>query len=144
MQELGRKVGSLLVPNTVISLSGDLGSGKTTFVQGIARGLGIQDPIQSPTFVFMNGYSGTLPLFHFDLYRMKGEADFLGLGFDEYFSMGGVCAIEWPDRIPSLLPEETLHVSISHYPEGRLLKFIIKGDELLRRLEGLFLNATDP
>lgn len=143
MLEFGKTVGSLLEPNTILSLSGDLGAGKTTFVQGIALGLEIQDPIQSPTFVFMNGYKGLLPLFHFDLYRMKGESDFLGLGFDEYFFSGGVCAIEWPDRISSLLPEETLQIFISHQEQGRLLQFSLNNEALLSRLEGLFPHAID-
>jgi tRNA threonylcarbamoyladenosine biosynthesis protein TsaE len=115
----GRIIGSALTPHTVLALSGDLGAGKTTFVQGLALGLGHDALIQSPTFIYLNVYEGTiLPLFHFDLYRMKTASDFLGLGFDEYFDKGGVCAIEWPEKIASLLPKSTLYLSFAHHPRG--------------------------
>lgn len=114
MVEFGKSMGSQITPGIVLALSGDLGAGKTTFVQGLAQSLGVKDPIQSPTFVYMNSYVGSLPLYHFDLYRMKGEDDFLGLGFDEYFVSDGVCVIEWPERIFRLLPSNTIHLSFSH------------------------------
>ena len=117
--EFGKFLASRLSPGSVLALSGDLGSGKTTFVQGLAQGLGIDAPIQSPTFVYFNGYSGTIPLFHFDLYRMKGIDDFLGLGFEEYFDAGGICAIEWAERIVPLLPKRAWHISFSHDGLGR-------------------------
>lgn len=123
MIEVGKLVGATLSPNSVLALSGDLGAGKTTFVQGVAQGLLINIPIQSPTFIYLNRYTGKLPLFHFDLYRIKGEDDFFGLGFDEYFEAGGVCAIEWPERIPLLLPKNTLHILFSHQDKGRTLVF---------------------
>ncbi len=119
--EIGKRMASLIYPNSILALSGDLGAGKTTLVQGLALGLQITDPIQSPTFVYMNQYSGTIPLFHFDLYRMKNEGDFLGMGFEEYFEAGGICAIEWPEKIPSLLPARTLFLSLSHQNQGRSL-----------------------
>ncbi len=106
-----------LPSNTVLALSGDLGAGKTTFVQGLARGLGITDPIQSPTFVILNLYPG---LFHFDLYRLKSSADFTALGLEEYFQKEGICAIEWPDRIAQLLPPETVHIHFSYDSQGRI------------------------
>jgi len=109
-----------LKPNTILALSGNLGAGKTTFVQGLAKGLAIDAPILSPTFVYLNLYSGTLPLFHFDLYRLKTPSDFLSLGFEEYFEKGGVCAIEWPERIASLLPPSTLQISFAVHPKGRI------------------------
>jgi tRNA threonylcarbamoyladenosine biosynthesis protein TsaE len=113
----GKKVAATLVPNAILALSGDLGAGKTSFVQGLALGLKIKDAVQSPTFVTLNLYGGKLPLFHFDLYRLKGN-DFLKLGYDEYFQKGGVCAIEWPEKIESILPEETLWITFSHLSEG--------------------------
>lgn len=124
--EVGRSIGVLLRPNTILALSGDLGAGKTTFVQGIALGLQIKDPVQSPTFVYFNQYEGTLPLFHFDLYRMKNSSDFLGLGFDEYFHREGICAIEWPERITDLLLRKALFFSFSHLSHGRIVS--ISGD----------------
>ena len=124
MLEVGRLVASQVSPGSVLALSGDLGAGKTTFVQGLAQGLGIDVPIQSPTFVYLNCYEGRLPLFHFDLYRMKGADDFFALGFDEYFEVGGVCAIEWPERILSRLPENVWFLSFSYHENGRKLSFI--------------------
>ncbi len=120
----GKQLARDLLPGTVLALSGDLGAGKTTFVQGLAIGLGIMDPVQSPTFVYCNQYAGKMPLFHFDLYRLKGEEDFLGLGFEEYLDAGGICAIEWPERIPSLLPKNTWYLSFSHDRAGRVLEII--------------------
>lgn len=124
MIELGKQIGSSLPPGSILALSGDLGAGKTTFVQGLAIGLGIQDPVQSPTFVYLNHYEGNLPLFHFDLYRLKGEEDFLGMGFEEYFVSSGICAIEWPERIPSLLPSNTVRLTFSHVKEGRRVNIL--------------------
>lgn len=123
MIELGKFIGSRLLPNTILALSGDLGAGKTTFVQGVALGLQIEAPIQSPTFIYLNRYAGKLSLFHFDLYRTRSEEDFLGLGFDEYFEVDGVCAIEWPERIFPILPQNTLHISFSHQDKGRVVTF---------------------
>lgn len=113
----GREMAARLSPNAILALSGDLGAGKTTFVQGLAQGLGIHDPIQSPTFVLLNVYDG---LYHFDLYRLKKSTDFTSLGFEEYFQKGGICAIEWPERIQPLLPTETIHIHFSYEKEGRI------------------------
>ncbi len=121
--ELGRFLASRLPPGSVLALFGDLGSGKTTFVKGLAEGLGIHDPIQSPTFVYFQHYVGNMALFHFDLYRMKGADDFLGLGFEEYFDAGGLCAIEWPERIESLLPKKAIRLSFFPDPQGRKVSF---------------------
>lgn len=119
MVEFGKTIGSRIKPGSVLALSGDLGAGKTTFVQGLAQSLGIFDPIQSPTFVYMNSYVGRITLFHFDLYRMKGEDDFLGLGFDECFMPNSVCVVEWPERIQALLPKHTIHISFAHEEKSR-------------------------
>ncbi len=115
----GQNFANRLRPNSILALFGDLGAGKTTFVQGLARGLEIDGPVQSPTFVTLNLYEGTLPLFHFDLYRLKDGSDFFHLGFEEYFQKGGVCAIEWPDRIASRLPPETIAISFQYANEGQ-------------------------
>ena len=115
-----RKLASLLPSKAIIALSGDLGAGKTTFVQGLALGLGIQEPIQSPTFVLLNAYQNLL--YHFDLYRLRQAADFTNLGFEEYFHLDGICAIEWPDRIETLLPENTYRVEFSYDGVGRIIQ----------------------
>lgn len=119
---LGRELAAQLPPSTVLALSGDLGSGKTTFVQGLALGLQISSPVQSPTFTYLNQYEGTFPLFHFDLYRMKNFEDFLGMGFDEYFACGGICAVEWPERIESILPENAIRLSFAHEGTSRIVR----------------------
>lgn len=113
----GEQVARSIPSDAILALSGDLGAGKTTFVQGLARGLNIHDPIQSPTFTLLNVYPG---LYHFDLYRLKSASDFLGLGFDEYFEKNGICAIEWPERIPSLLPSKTISVAFGYSGEQRI------------------------
>lgn len=110
---------SLLPSNAILALRGDLGAGKTTFVQGLALGLGIQEPVQSPTFVLFNNYNDLL--FHFDLYRLKSADDFLNLGFDDYFYKG-ICAIEWPERIASLLPPKTVFIDFIHENRERVVE----------------------
>lgn len=106
-----------LPPNSVLALTGDLGAGKTSFVQGLALGLGILEPIQSPTFVLLNSYPG---LHHFDLYRLKAPEEFIALGFDEYFEKEGLTAIEWPSRIDGLLPQGTIYINFSYDGNERI------------------------
>ena len=118
----GCALGKTIKPDTILALSGDLGAGKTSLVQGLAHGLSISDPIQSPTFVYLNIYEGSLPLYHFDLYRLSKSSDFVGLGFDEYLEAGGICAIEWPERIETLLPPTTIWIYLSHIEGGRNLE----------------------
>lgn len=113
----GSFVASVLPQNAILALSGNLGAGKTTFVQGLALGLGISEPIQSPTFILLNVYEG---LAHFDLYRLKHASDFMSLGFDEYFGTKTICAIEWPDRIQEILPSQTIFIHFDYEKEGRI------------------------
>ena len=101
-----------LRPGDVLALHGELGSGKTTLVQGLARALGIERPVNSPTFTLINEYPGPCPLFHIDLYRVRGSAEAMDLGLDEYLFGNGITAIEWAERIPELLPPGTLHVRL--------------------------------
>ena len=107
----GKKLACEIPSNAILALTGDLGSGKTTFVKGLAMGLNIQECVQSPTFVLMNHYPG---LIHFDLYRLKTSEDFSSLGFEEYFESSEILAIEWPDRIQDILPKETFHLHFSY------------------------------
>jgi tRNA threonylcarbamoyladenosine biosynthesis protein TsaE len=112
--EFGRRVGSLLVANSVVGLSGCLGAGKTHLVRAIAEGVGIADSraVSSPTFVLIQEYRARLPIYHFDVYRLRAPAEFAELGVDEYFGAGGVCLVEWADRVTAQLPTERLDVHL--------------------------------
>jgi len=116
----GKQLATKLPPNSVLALFGELGAGKTTFVQGLALGLQIISPIQSPTFNYLNIYQGTLPLHHFDLYRLRNSSDFLALGFEEYFEKEGITVMEWSERILPLLPIKTLSITFSYKNQGRI------------------------
>lgn len=113
----GKKAAGILPPGSVLALFGPLGAGKTSFVQGLAAGLGLETPVQSPTFTYLNLYEDKL--YHFDLYRMKNAADFFAMGFEEYFDLGGITAIEWPERLGSSLPMKALSLTFSYLPIGR-------------------------
>ncbi|MCX6022314.1 MAG: tRNA (adenosine(37)-N6)-threonylcarbamoyltransferase complex ATPase subunit type 1 TsaE [Chloroflexi bacterium] len=122
---VGEALGRLAQPGDVVLLRGDLGAGKTCLTQGLGRGLGITQPVTSPTFVLAAEYrEGRLPLFHLDLYRLAGDAEADDLGLDEYFEGGGVTVVEWPDRAPGALPAEHLMVDLAH----------VRGNEAVRRL----------
>ncbi|HET7628911.1 MAG TPA: tRNA (adenosine(37)-N6)-threonylcarbamoyltransferase complex ATPase subunit type 1 TsaE [Bacillales bacterium] len=109
---LGERLAKRLKPGDLITLSGDLGAGKTTFTKGLAAGLGINRTVNSPTFTIIKEYEGRLPLYHMDVYRLEdGDED---LGFEEYFDGDGVTVVEWAERIADWLPEERLEVSIEH------------------------------
>ena len=107
---LGNRLGLLLQPNMLLTLSGDLGAGKTTFTKGIGQGLGITKVINSPTFTILKQYQGRLNLSHFDAYRLEGQDE--ELGFEEMFEDEGVCVIEWPIYIQDILPSEKLEIQI--------------------------------
>ena len=104
-------------PNMIICLDGELGSGKTVFTKGIAKALGIEESITSPTFTLIKEYEGELPLYHMDLYRLNGKIDELGL--EEYFEKGGVVVIEWASTIRQYLPKERLEIKIKVLDENR-------------------------
>lgn len=109
--DFGHFLGEHSVDDLFIALTGDLGAGKTHFVQGLAKGLGITGVVSSPTFNIMNYYEGKLPLKHFDFYRLDTEDDLYNIGWDEY-SIGGVIVVEWADLFPSLIPPEAIHIQI--------------------------------
>lgn len=101
-----------LRPGDVVCLSGELGAGKSVVARGIGRGLGVDDEIISPTFNYVLEYTGRVPLFHADLYRLHGTHDFIALGLEEYFERDGVFLIEWPERIAEILPSACYHVHL--------------------------------
>ena len=111
-KRFGIKLGSLLKPRDVVCLIGDLGAGKTTLTKSIGLGLGVDDYITSPTFVLINEYTGRIPVYHFDVYRLENVEELYDLGFDEYFYGKGVSIIEWADKIEKLLPEERIVLDI--------------------------------
>lgn len=112
-EHIGEMLGKHLTGGTVLALRGGLGIGKTAFTRGLARGLGYTGRVTSPTFTIVNEYDGATPLFHFDMYRLDGEDDLFDIGWDDYLARGGVCAVEWSERIDSALPPDTLTVSIA-------------------------------
>lgn len=102
-----------LQPGDVVALKGDLGAGKTHFVKGVAEALGIEkSKVHSPTFSLIHEYGGSPPLYHFDCYRMESVREALEIGMEEYLYGEGVCIIEWPDRILSILPETTTWITL--------------------------------
>lgn len=115
--ELGVKLGSLLHPNSVLAFYGELAAGKTTLIKGIAQSAAQIDPkeVSSPTFTYLNIYEGNpLTVYHFDLYRLTSGEQFMQMGFDEYLTAGGICCIEWSERIKAHLPEQRIDLYLSH------------------------------
>lgn len=109
----GRKCGEAARAGQVYCLYGDLGVGKTVFTQGFAKGLGIEEPVTSPTFTIVQEYrEGRLPFYHFDVYRISDPEEMYEVGFDEYLESGGVCFIEWAGLIEEILPEERMDITI--------------------------------
>jgi tRNA threonylcarbamoyladenosine biosynthesis protein TsaE len=113
-QRLGVRLGELIGPGDLICLAGDLGSGKTTMAQGIARGWGAIDPVTSPTFVLINQYrrADHAILYHFDAFRLQGTRDALALGIDDFLEADGPLLIEWPERVEMILPPTRIWISL--------------------------------
>jgi tRNA threonylcarbamoyladenosine biosynthesis protein TsaE len=114
-ETLGRRLGAHLFAGAVVALIGPLGAGKTQLARAIAVGLDIANPavVNSPTFVLIQEYAARLPIYHFDAYRLRSEAEFADLGVHEYFEGHGVCLVEWADKVPTTLPKERLEVRIA-------------------------------
>ena len=111
--ELGRELGSRAVPGQVYCLDGNLGVGKTVFTQGFACGLGIEGPVNSPTFTILQQYDdGRMPLYHFDVYRIGDVSEMDEIGYEDCFYGDGVCLIEWSQLIPEILPENVIRIRI--------------------------------
>ena len=103
-EAIGEALGRDIAPGAVIAFSGDLGAGKTAFTRGLARGLGITERVTSPTFTIVNEYEGgRLPLFHFDMYRLGSADELFDIGWEDYLGRGGVCAVEWSERVDEAL-----------------------------------------
>lgn len=110
---LGQKIGRAATPGQVYTLIGDLGVGKTVFTQGVASGLGITEPVNSPTFTIVQVYEeGRLPFYHFDVYRIGDIEEMEEIGYDDYFFGEGICLIEWAELIEEILPENRISITI--------------------------------
>lgn len=110
---LGEKLGSKAAPGSIYTLTGDLGTGKTIFTQGFASGLGVKEPVNSPTFTIVQEYhSGRIPLYHFDVYRIDHVDEMEEVGYEDYFYSDGACLIEWADLIEEILPEHRFRIVI--------------------------------
>jgi len=142
---LGKMIGRLLNCGDVVALIGELGAGKTQLIKGLAQGAGVSKStyVSSPSFTLINEYKGKIPFFHIDLYRLAGEKEAEGLGLEEYFQGEGITAIEWADRILSLLPEELLRILICYTgKQTRSIEIVGKGkryEELLKKLDSLIV-----
>lgn len=111
-QVIGERLGARLVAGSVVACTGELGAGKTCFLQGLARGLGVTGDVTSPTFVLVNYYRGRLPVYHLDAYRTGSLTELVDLGLEEMLHGDGVTVIEWADKLLPLLPARTIHVHL--------------------------------
>jgi tRNA threonylcarbamoyladenosine biosynthesis protein TsaE len=143
---IGKNVGGLLLPGDVVALVGELGAGKTQFIKGLAAGVGVGNTayVSSPSFTLINEYRGRTPFYHVDLFRLKAEKEAEEIGLEEYLQGGGIIAIEWADKIPSLLPKEILWVRI-HYKGKHTRSLEITGEgkrylKIVERIKGQRVN----
>ena len=144
-QALGEKLGKTLKQGDVIALIGDLGTGKTCLTQGIARGVGISpdEIVSSPSYILINEYSGTVPIYHIDLYRLENSEEIAELGLSEYVEGDGICIIEWAERMADALPDTCIKIHItvaetnaSYDPSGAHESILQSpADENIRRIE---------
>lgn len=142
--KIGRVIAKYLKPQDIICLSGELGSGKTVLTKGIASGLGVEaSKVTSSSFILIREHlKGRLPLYHFDLYRLKAAQDISTLGYEEYFYGDGVSVIEWPERLGCLMPKEYLKVGLTCRGEfKRELKFNAKGPSYKKLLKDIYENT---
>ena len=129
-EAIGASLGKILRPGTVIAYRGDLGAGKTAFTRGLARGLGCRELVTSPTYTIVNEYlGGRLPLFHFDMYRLKSSDDLWDIGWEDYLDRGGVCAVEWSENVDDAM-EDAMYITIEKLGEDTRRITIEGGDYL--------------
>ncbi|ODT99640.1 MAG: tRNA (adenosine(37)-N6)-threonylcarbamoyltransferase complex ATPase subunit type 1 TsaE [Planctomycetes bacterium SCN 63-9] len=140
-ERLGRAIAETAPPGTVIGLVGGLGAGKTRLVRAIAESLEVDpDAISSPTFILIHEYEGRMPVYHFDVYRLKSAAEFEDLGLAEYWNGGGLCLVEWADRVPELLPRDAWTIAIDPDPDaGPTVRTVwIRPSEARAQIEGRY------
>jgi tRNA threonylcarbamoyladenosine biosynthesis protein TsaE len=147
-QLLGSYLGKLARKADVLLLTGELGTGKTCLVQGIARGLNVEEYAFSPSFVILRQYHGRLPLYHIDLYRLDSLDEIVGLGLEDYFYGDGVCVIEWAEKAQQLVPPDNLLLSMKYVaasPRQRSIRLKPQGErynQLLKELKGQGFSAA--
>ena len=126
--KIGERIGRSLGKGDIIGLTGNLGTGKTTIIQGITRGLEVDSKqyVRSPSFVLIHQYKGKFPVYHMDLYRLKGR-EITDLGYEEYIFGEGVCIIEWAEKIEGFLLKEWLHINLEYLPEDNKRKISLEG-----------------
>lgn len=138
-EEIGSFLGSMLGKGDVVALCGELGSGKTTLVRGMARGMGLEEgEVASPSFTLVNEYEGPLRLFHIDLYRLADEKELIGIDYEEYLTADGVVVVEWADRIPQAVPADALWITL-RYLGGDCREVVLRteGDRFKMMIEEL-------
>ena len=129
-EKVGAALGRILPPGTILAYRGDLGAGKTAFTRGLARGLGYAEPVTSPTYTIVNEYlGGRIPLFHFDMYRLRSSDDLFDIGWEDYLDRGGVCAVEWSENVDDAM-EGAIYVTIHKTGEASRRIEIEGGDHL--------------
>ena len=117
-EALGERLAKILTSGTILAYRGDLGAGKTAFTRGLARGLGCREQVTSPTYTIVNEYlGGRLPLFHFDMYRLRSSDDLFDIGWDDYLDRGGICAVEWSENVADAM-EDPVTVTIEKIGEN--------------------------
>ncbi len=131
-EQIGADLAARLKPGAVLAFTGDLGAGKTAFVRGLARGLGITERVTSPTFTIVNEYEGgRLTLFHFDMYRLGSSEELFDIGWEDYLTRGGVCAVEWSEIVADALEEDCIRVDIRRGAGENQRVITIEGEENL-------------
>ena len=132
-EAVGAALGKILKPGTILAYRGGLGAGKTAFTRGLARGLGCGEIVTSPTYTIVNEYtSGRIPLFHFDMYRLRSSDDLFDIGWEDYLDRGGVCAVEWSENVDDAM-EDAIYITI-HKTGEETRRIVIEGGENLADL----------
>ena len=127
-EEIAQRIAAKLTAGDVIAYIGGLGAGKTAFTRGLAKGLGCEENVTSPTFAIVNSYNGKLPLNHFDMYRIDGFDSLYSIGFFDYLDEYSVCAIEWSENITEYLPENTIFIEIKRIDDS-VREITVTGDD---------------
>ena len=132
-EAIGAALGKILPPGSVIAYRGDLGAGKTAFTRGLARGLGCKEIVTSPTYTIVNEYlGGRIPLFHFDMYRLRSSDDLFDIGWEDYLDRGGICAVEWSENVADAM-EDAVTITIEKLGEDSR-QITVEGGEFLADL----------